>query len=171
MSHQGFQGIFITDPLPAILPSWSFQEGQSGTRSPSASTVTQATPAKTGYIFQYPAPSLVHSNFTPRSARLAPVIPRTVRQQIVWFGLQGFIKSFLGGYLGAQLFRRPKDEVVEGYRRRLDAALWSRCRAGRATSGRSGTGLPAYRDPRPARGRGSTRRASLTGGAEHPSTG
>ncbi|MBK7897875.1 MAG: DUF5598 domain-containing protein [Betaproteobacteria bacterium] len=57
---------------------------------------TQADFYKTGHIFQYPAGTeLVYSNFTPRSARLAPVIPELFDNKIVWFGLQGFIKSFL----------------------------------------------------------------------------
>lgn len=86
--------------------------------------LTQADFYKTGHIFQYPAGTeLVYSNFTPRSARLAPVIPELFDNKIVWFGLQGFIKSFLMDIWERNFFRRPKDEVVEGYRRRLDAAL------------------------------------------------
>ena len=86
--------------------------------------LTQADFYKTGHIFQYPAGTeKVYSNFTPRSARLAPVIPELFDNKIVWFGLQGFVKSFLIDTWNANFFAQPKEKVVDRYKRRLDSAL------------------------------------------------
>lgn len=86
--------------------------------------LTQADFYKTGHIFQYPeGTELVYSNFTPRSARLAPVIPELYDGKVVWFGLQGFIKSFLIDLWNRNFFGQPKEQVVSRYRRRLDTAL------------------------------------------------
>jgi nicotinamide phosphoribosyltransferase len=86
--------------------------------------LTQADFYKTGHIFQYPkGTELVYSNFTPRSARLAPVIPELYDNKIVWFGLQGFVKSFLIDTWNKNFFQQPKEKVVARYKRRLDTAL------------------------------------------------
>ena len=45
---------------------------------------------------QYPEGTTeVYSNFTPRSAKLAPVLDKYFDGKIVFFGLQFFIKDFL----------------------------------------------------------------------------
>lgn len=86
--------------------------------------LTQADFYKTGHIFQYPqGTELVYSNFTPRSARLAPVIPEFFDNKVVWFGLQGFVKSFLIDTWNKNFFGQPKEKVVARYKRRLDTAL------------------------------------------------
>ena len=72
---------------------------------------------------QYPeGTEYVYSNFTPRSSRLAPVIDG-YDDKIVFFGLQGFIKSFLMETWNEGFFARPKNEVVGEYKARMDTAL------------------------------------------------
>ena len=72
---------------------------------------------------QYPeGTEYVYSNFTPRSSRLAPVIDG-YDDKIVFFGLQGFIKNFLMETWNEAFFARPKNEVVEEYKARMDTAL------------------------------------------------
>ena len=86
--------------------------------------LSQADFYKTGHIFQYPAGTTeVYSNLTPRSDRLAPVLRDRFDSKIVWFGLQGFIKTFLIEIWNANFFRQPKATVVARYKRRLDCAL------------------------------------------------
>lgn len=72
---------------------------------------------------QYPAGTeYVYSNFTPRSSKLAPVIDG-YDDKIVFFGLQGFIKHFLIETWNQAFFRRPKAEVIDEYKNRMDQAL------------------------------------------------
>lgn len=79
---------------------------------------------KVGHIAQYEKGTTeVYSNFTPRSARLAPVNKDTFDNKVVWFGLQGFVKEFLIDLFQDNFFCRPKDEVVALYKRRMDTAL------------------------------------------------
>jgi nicotinamide phosphoribosyltransferase len=78
---------------------------------------------KTGHIAQYPPnTSLVYANLTARSARHAPVSSR-FDDKVVLFGLQGFIFDYLVECWNTEFFQRPKDEVVETFRRRMDRAL------------------------------------------------
>lgn len=57
--------------------------------------LTQIDFYKADHRRQYPAGTTeVYSNFTPRSAAHAPVL-ETFDNKIVWFGLQGFITSYL----------------------------------------------------------------------------
>ncbi len=60
--------------------------------------------------------------FTPRSSHHAPVLA-DFDEKIVWFGLQGFIKSFLIECWNDNFFDQPRAEVVARYKRRLDNAL------------------------------------------------
>lgn len=72
---------------------------------------------------QYPeGTEFVYSNFTPRSCKLAPVLD-DFDDSVVFFGLQGFVKHFLIDTWNRNFFERPKSEVIEQYRRRMDAAL------------------------------------------------
>ena len=72
---------------------------------------------------QYPAGTeYVYSNFTPRSSKLAPVIDG-YDDKIVFFGLQGFIKHFLIETWNQAFFQRPKAEVIDEYKNRMDQAL------------------------------------------------
>ena len=86
--------------------------------------LSQADFYKTGHIFQYPeGTSEVYSNLTARSDRLAPVLRDRFDSKIVWFGLQGFIKSFLIEIWNENFFGQPKAVAVGRYKRRLDTAL------------------------------------------------
>jgi nicotinamide phosphoribosyltransferase len=72
---------------------------------------------------QYPeGTTKVYSNFTPRSSKLAKVGP-DYDGKVVFFGLQGWAKWFLQHTWNYNFFHRPKVEVVEQYRRRMDTSL------------------------------------------------
>jgi nicotinamide phosphoribosyltransferase len=73
---------------------------------------------KVGHKFQYPEnTTLVYSNMTPRKSRSEGV------DEIVFFGLQYFIKEYLIRQFDENFFSRPKEEVLREYARRLDAYL------------------------------------------------
>lgn len=73
---------------------------------------------KVGHKFQYPAgTTLVYSNLTPRKSRNAET------NEIVFFGLQYFVKEYLIRQFNEEFFQRPKDEVVKAYARRMDNYL------------------------------------------------
>ena len=73
---------------------------------------------KVGHKFQYPeGTTLVYSNLTPRKSRNAEV------DEIVFFGLQYFIKEYLIRQFDTCFFGRPKEEVLKAYARRLDNYL------------------------------------------------
>jgi nicotinamide phosphoribosyltransferase len=73
---------------------------------------------KVGHKFQYPqGTTLVYSNLTPRKARSAEV------NEIVFFGLQYFLKEYLIRQFNEEFFKRPKAEVVKEYARRMDNYL------------------------------------------------
>jgi nicotinamide phosphoribosyltransferase len=73
---------------------------------------------KVGHKFQYPAgTTLVYSNLTPRKSRSADT------NEIVFFGLQYFIKEYLIRQFNEEFFQRPKDAVVKAYARRMDNYL------------------------------------------------
>jgi len=73
---------------------------------------------KVGHKFQYPEnTTLVYSNLTPRKSRSAGA------DEIVFFGLQYFIKEYLIRQFDEHFFKRPKAEVLKAYARRLDAYL------------------------------------------------
>ena len=78
---------------------------------------------KTGHIRQYPAgTTLVYSNFTCRSDKLAPVLP-DFDHRVVFFGLQGLAQWMLIDSWNAEFFSKPKQAVVARYKRRMDASL------------------------------------------------
>lgn len=84
----------------------------------------QADFYKTGHPFQYPkGTNKILANFTPRSARLAPVLPELFDGKIVWFGLQGFIKEILIDLFDREFFGKPAGVAVGQYQRRVDNAL------------------------------------------------
>lgn len=73
---------------------------------------------KVGHKFQYPdGTTLVYSNLTPRKSRVSDT------QEVVFFGLQYFLKEYLIRQFNEQFFQRPKDEVMAQYRRRIDNYL------------------------------------------------
>ncbi len=67
---------------------------------------------------QYPeGTEIVYSNFTPRKSRLEN------NENLVFFGLQYFVKEYLVKQWNAGFFALPKEQVIADYKRRLDNAL------------------------------------------------
>lgn len=60
---------------------------------------------------QYPENTeVVYSTFTPRSNKYFPIA-----NEVVVFGIQGFIKKYLIDYFNENFFNRPKEDVVNEY--------------------------------------------------------
>lgn len=79
---------------------------------------------KVGHKDMYPkGTTMIYSNFTPRSNRLAPSAGAKKPEKILWYGLQGFIKSFLIEAFHYGFFSKPKAVVVSEYKRRVDMSL------------------------------------------------
>ena len=57
------------------------------------------------------------SYFTPRMSRVKRW------DNVVMFGLQGFIKTYLIDYFNEEFFNKPFNEVISGYKRIMDATL------------------------------------------------
>ncbi|TDW96143.1 nicotinate phosphoribosyltransferase [Dinghuibacter silviterrae] len=73
---------------------------------------------KVGHKFQYPeGTTLVYSNLTPRKSRNDDI------HDVVFFGLQYFIKEYLIRQFDECFFQRPKAEVLKEYARRMDFYL------------------------------------------------
>lgn len=73
---------------------------------------------KVGHKFQYPeGTTLVYSNLTPRKSRNPEV------NQIVFFGLQYFIKEYLIRQFNENFFNQSKREILAQYKRRIDNYL------------------------------------------------
>jgi nicotinamide phosphoribosyltransferase len=73
---------------------------------------------KVGHKFQYPeGTTLVYSNLTPRKSRNEDM------QEVVFFGMQYFIKEYLIHQFAEGFFNRPKEEVLRTYARRMDHYL------------------------------------------------
>jgi nicotinamide phosphoribosyltransferase len=78
---------------------------------------------KADHRSQYPSgTSLVYSNFTPRSDRLASM-GSSFDGKVVFYGLQGFMKWFLLDTWNGGFFNLPKEKAVAKYKRRMDNAL------------------------------------------------
>lgn len=63
----------------------------------------------------------IYSTFTPRGSRIEGI------DEVVFFGLQGFIKDYLINYFNDNFFNLPKEEVVEDYRRTIKYTLGDNC--------------------------------------------
>lgn len=75
---------------------------------------------KTSHPFQYPkGTTLVYSNLTPRKSKLDGV------DEMVFFGLQYFIKEYLVKYFNENFFEQPKEKVIADYKRRVKTSLGS----------------------------------------------
>jgi nicotinamide phosphoribosyltransferase len=75
---------------------------------------------KVGHVFQYPEKTeLVYSNLTPRKSRIESV------DEMVFFGLQYFIKEYLITYFNENFFQQPKEKVMAEYKRRIITSLGS----------------------------------------------
>ncbi len=73
---------------------------------------------KIGHVFQYPPKTqFVYSNLTPRKSRIPNV------EETVFFGLQYFMKAYLIDYFNENFFKRPKLEVMDEYKRRIETSL------------------------------------------------
>lgn len=73
---------------------------------------------------QYPAgTTMVYSNMTARSNNLAKFWSPNHEDKIVFFGLQYFLKYYLGRVWQGEFFDRPKYEIIRRYKRRMDNAL------------------------------------------------
>jgi nicotinamide phosphoribosyltransferase len=73
---------------------------------------------KVGHKFQYPeGTTMVYSNLTPRKSRNANL------HEIVFFGMQYFIKEYLINQFQEGFFDRDKDEVLAAYARRMNNYL------------------------------------------------
>lgn len=67
---------------------------------------------------QYPeGTSLVYSNWTPRKSRIEGI------DEVVFFGLQYFIKKYVIEDFNTYFFKQPKEEVVKKYARRINNYL------------------------------------------------
>lgn len=75
---------------------------------------------KSGHIYQYPeGTEKVYSNFTPRSNKLSNI----PKEEIVFFGLQYFMKWFLLEEFSKGFFELDRNEAISTYKRRMDNAL------------------------------------------------
>lgn len=73
---------------------------------------------KVGHIFQYPPnTTLVYSNLTPRKSRFDDI------DEMVFFGLQYFIKEYLVDYFNNNFFGQPKEKVLTDYKGRIITSL------------------------------------------------
>ena len=67
---------------------------------------------------QYPeGTTLVYSNWTPRKSRIEAI------DEIVFFGLQYFIKKYIIEDFNTNFFGKPKDEIAKKYSRRINNYL------------------------------------------------
>ena len=79
---------------------------------------------KLGHQSMYPkGMSLLYSNFTPRSNRLAPGVGSSKPERLVFYGLQGFMKWFLIEAFNKNFFEKDKNEVIAKYDKRTTAFL------------------------------------------------
>jgi nicotinamide phosphoribosyltransferase len=79
---------------------------------------------KVGHKAMYPTGTeVIYSNFTPRSNKLAPNAGGVKPSKVLFYGLQGFIKSFLIEQFNNNFFHKSKIEVIAKYNRRMDGAL------------------------------------------------
>jgi nicotinamide phosphoribosyltransferase len=77
---------------------------------------------KVGHKFQYPeGATLVYSNLTPLKSR------KHDTEEIIFFGLQYFIKEYLMEEFDKLFFQVPKEEVLKAYARRIDNYLVKDC--------------------------------------------
>lgn len=73
---------------------------------------------KVGHVFQYPEKTeLVYSNLTPRKSRIKGV------EEMVFFGMQYFVKEYLFTYFNENFFQQPKEKVMADYKRRIVTSL------------------------------------------------
>jgi nicotinamide phosphoribosyltransferase len=73
---------------------------------------------KVGHVFQYPDnTTLVYSDLTPRKSRFDDI------DEMVFFGLQYFIKEYLLDYFNDQFFSKSREKMLADYKRRIKTSL------------------------------------------------
>ena len=78
---------------------------------------------KADHKSQYPKrTTMIYSNFTPRSSRLANM-GKLFDDKVVVFGIQAWIKDFLIKEWNENFFNKPLEEVLARYKRRMDTSL------------------------------------------------
>lgn len=65
----------------------------------------------------------LYSNLTPRTSKYMPLLPEFYDGKAVFFGLQYFIKDFLINQWNSEFFNKPKVEVINRFKRRIDTFL------------------------------------------------
>lgn len=82
---------------------------------------------KAGHIYQYPEnTTMVFSNLTARSFNhlsLSSATTEFFNGKAVFFGLQGFVKTYLIDLWNNTFFNQKKEDVVEDYMKVMDAVL------------------------------------------------
>jgi nicotinamide phosphoribosyltransferase len=77
---------------------------------------------KLGHRLQYPeGTEKIYSTFTPRGSRVEGV------DEVVFFGLQGFMKEYLIEYFNDNFFNKSKDEIVADFKRTVKFTLGDNC--------------------------------------------
>lgn len=86
--------------------------------------LTQIDFYKADHRRQYPpGTTMVYSNFTPRSDKLCTIPEGLWTKEVTFFGMQYFIEKYLIECWQQEFFSRPKAQVIEAYKRRMDWAL------------------------------------------------
>ncbi len=67
--------------------------------------------------------TLIYSNFTPRTAKYAPVLSQFYDNKVVFFGLQHFILDYLIGEWNSKFFNQKKEDVIKSFKRRVETSL------------------------------------------------
>lgn len=80
---------------------------------------------KTGHPGMYPeGMQKLVANFTPRSAKYAPVLKELFDNKVVWYGLTGFMQEFLVDLFNREFFNAPNSAAaIKKYKRRMNNAL------------------------------------------------
>jgi nicotinamide phosphoribosyltransferase len=73
--------------------------------------------------FMHPKTEYIYSNFTPRTHKHFPVPAPFFDGKAVFFSLQFFIKDYLINEWNREFFNKPKQEVIEKFKRRTDSYL------------------------------------------------
>lgn len=75
---------------------------------------------KTSHKDMYPTgTNLIYSNFTPRSNKHCSY----GADKVLFFGLQGFVQQWLIDNFNEGFFKKPKEEVIAKYKRRMETSI------------------------------------------------
>lgn len=73
------------------------------------------------YLMSEEGTEKIYSTFTPRGSRIEGI------DEVVFFGLQGFIKDYLIDYFNENFFNRKKEDVVKEYKEIITYTLGEDC--------------------------------------------